>query len=189
MEQLKVTLTGVSPLMMHSSVLSNPMHPLTKEHKALTSKRKKTDEDHEAIAKSEWTASMYMDPQMGPYIPAMNIEATIMNGAKQQKLGTKFKSSVMVLEDKVPLQYNGPRNFEGLWGNPNHVDLRGVKVMAARIQRCRPVFPEWKVQFTLAYNPAVLDKRDIQKAVEDSGVLVGLCEGRPRFGKFTVDIK
>ena len=37
---------------MHSDKFANPLHPATKAHKALTGKRKKTDDDHEAIAKS-----------------------------------------------------------------------------------------------------------------------------------------
>ena len=56
METLNVRITGTSPLMMHSDKFANPLLPETKAHKALTAKRKKTDEDHEAIAKSELAA-------------------------------------------------------------------------------------------------------------------------------------
>jgi len=189
METLKITITGCSPMLQHKDTLSNPLHPLTKAHKAITGKRKKTDEDHEAMAKSEWTASMYHDSKIGPYVPAMMIEATIMEAAKLQKLGKKFKSAIMVVEDLIPLQYSGPRDLKTLWATPEFVDVRSVKVMSARIQRCRPKFDNWKLNFTLAYNPTVIDAREVTKALEDAGVLVGMGDFRPRFGKFDVVVK
>ena len=189
METLKVTLVGLSPMLQHRDTLANPLHPLTKSHKELTGKRKKTDEDHEAIAKSEWTASMYFDEKTGPYVPAMMIESTIMEAAKLQKLGKKFKSSIMVVEDQIPLQYEGPRDRAGLWNNPDFVDMRSVKVQQARIQRCRPKFNSWKLSFTVAYNASVVDARDIKKALEDAGTLVGMGDFRPRFGKFEAFVK
>ena len=58
MEIITVKLTGTRPLLMHADVFADPLNPLTKAHKALTSKRKNTDDDHEAIAKSEWRARL-----------------------------------------------------------------------------------------------------------------------------------
>lgn len=189
MEKIKVTLTGVSPLLMHSDRFSNPLDPMAKAHKELTSKRKKTDEDHEAIAYSEWRGAIYHDKKLGPYIPAMNIEATVMEAAKLQKLGKKFKSALMVIEDKVRLDYEGPRDIDSMFADPAFVDVRSVKVQQARLQRCRPKFDQWSISFTLAFNPAVVDRREVVKALEDGGQLVGLCDFRPRFGKFEVVVK
>lgn len=47
--------------MMHSDKLANPLHPATKAHRELTSKRKKVDDDHVAIARSEFIAGVYFD--------------------------------------------------------------------------------------------------------------------------------
>ena len=188
MERINVTLTGTSSLMQHKDTLSNPLHPLTKAHKLLTGKRKKTDEDHEAIAHSEWMASIYHADDIGPYVPAYMLEAAFMNAAKQQKLGTKFKSSVMLLEDRVPLEYTGPRDLEGLWGNHAYVDMRSVKVQTARLQRCRPIFHEWKLSFTVNYNPAIVERQEVIKALEDAGTLIGIGDYRPRYGKFSVSV-
>ena len=72
MKQLKVKITGVSPLLMHSDRFANPLDKATKAHKELTAKRKKTDADHEAIAKSEWLGSLYWRDDIGPFIPGQN---------------------------------------------------------------------------------------------------------------------
>lgn len=43
METLKVKIKGATPLLQNRDVLSDPLHPLSKEIKEITSKRKKTD--------------------------------------------------------------------------------------------------------------------------------------------------
>lgn len=184
METINVKITGVSPLLMHSDRFSNPLDPMTKDHKLLTGKKKKTDEDHEAIALSEWRGALYYDKSLGPYVPGQNIESTIVGGAKLQKLGTKFKSAFMVQQDKIAVEYTGPRTLEKLQSDPRFIDMRSVKVQQARIQRCRPIFTDWSLTFTILFNPEVIERRDVLKAVSDSGMLVGLGDFRPRFGKF-----
>jgi len=187
MRQLNVKITGRSPLLMHSDRFANPLDPATKAHKELTAKRKKTDSDHEAIAKSEWMGSLYHDQKIGPYIPGQNMDATLQEAAKLQKLGKRFKQAVMVLENEIPLQYEGPRDPEGLFA-AGFVDVRGVKVATAKLMRCRPKFREWGAEFTVAFNEDLLNAEEVKKAIADAGALIGLGDYRPRFGKFEAEI-
>lgn len=187
MKQIQVRITGIAPILMHSDRLANPLDPMTKAHKELTGKRKKTDVDHEMIAKSEWLASLYYSEKTGVYIPGQNIDATLQEAAKLQKLGKKFKSAVTVLEDEVPLIYECPRKPDELF-NAGFLDVRGVKVMTAKLMRCRPKFNQWAAQFTIVFNDDVLNQEEVLKALADGGSLVGLCDYRPRFGKFTAEV-
>lgn len=50
MQDFKIELRGSAPLLMHSSRLSNPLDPAAKALKSATSKRSKTDEDHELVS-------------------------------------------------------------------------------------------------------------------------------------------
>jgi len=52
---------------MSSAELINPLSPKTKAIKKITSKRGKTDDDHEQIALLEWEFLMYHDSKIGPY--------------------------------------------------------------------------------------------------------------------------
>ena len=64
MKSIKVKLSGSSALLMHSDRFANPLDPLTKAHKELTGKRKKTDDDHIAIADKNFlnrSAFYYID--------------------------------------------------------------------------------------------------------------------------------
>ncbi len=60
-EIIKANLIGISTLLMHNGRLANPTDKWTKALKEVTSKKKKTEEDHLEIKKMEWRASLYMD--------------------------------------------------------------------------------------------------------------------------------
>jgi len=186
MELLTLNVRGTSPLMMHSDKLANPLHPSTKVHKELTGKRKKTEDDHLAIARSEFIAGAYFDDVAGFFIPGSNFDATFLGGAKLQKLGTHWKRGALVITDKAALMFKGPSTPEALWEDQRFVDCRGVKVGQAKIMRYRPIFLEWECQLEVAINSDVLDLQEARKAIDDAGKLIGVCEYRPRFGRFEV---
>ncbi len=186
MELLKIKIVGTSPLMMHADTFANPLHPATKLHKALTSKRKKTDDDHEAIAKSEFLAGCYWSEGEGFFIPGQNLDATFWAGAKLSKQGVHWKRGALVATDKARLLFDGPRTPEALWEDPGFVDCRGVKVGTAKLMRYRPVFRQWATEVEVAVNTDVLNIEEAKKAITDAGALIGVCEYRPRFGRFGV---
>lgn len=188
MEQLAVKITGKAPMLMHSDRFANPLDPLTKAHKEITSKRKKTDEDQIAIAKSEFIGGCYWRKGVGFYIPAQNLDSCLIGAAKLQKLGVKFKQGVQVLEDELPLTGEMPKTPEKMWEDPEYVDARGVKVGQAKIIRYRPIFRKWSVNATVVFNPDVVSKGEVKKAIEDAGALIGLGDYRPRFGRFNVEV-
>jgi hypothetical protein len=186
MEMLNIRITGTSPLMMHSDRLANPLLPETKAHKELTGKRKKTDDDHLAIARSEFVSGAYFDEKTGFFVPGQNFDATFWAGAKLQKLGVHWKRGAMVMTDKAKLEFDGPDTPAKLWEDTRFVDCRGVKVGQAKIMRYRPIFLDWAVTLEVVVNPDVLDLKEAKKAISDAGKLIGVCEYRPRFGRFEV---
>lgn len=186
-ETLNVRLNGLSPLLMHNGQLADPLNTFTKQLKAVTSKRKKTDEDHEEIARIEWHASLYTDEDGKLAMPGENIESCIIAGAKKSKLGTQFKSSVFV--DGTPVvSYGGRKKAVDLWDDPQYRDVRGVKVGTARTMRCRPIFRSWSIDVEVQFNPELVNKADLIKALADAGQQVGLGDYRPKFGRFEVEL-
>lgn len=175
MDILKLKLTGTVPLMMHSDRLANPLLSETKAHKSLTSKRKKTDDDHLAIARSEFVSGLYFNEKIGVFIPGQNFDATFLAGAKLQKLGTAWKRGALVMTDRAKLIYDGPKTPEKLWDDTRFIDCRGVKVGTAKIMRYRPVFMEWAVDLEIAFNSEILDEGEVKKALSDAGALIGVA--------------
>ena len=179
-----ITLTGTAPLLMHNSRLSNPLDPATKALKKVTSKRQKTDDDHEQIARLEFAGGLYLDPDVGPFIPGENIARCLVDGAKLTKMGVKVTRGVFISTDVNPLSYKGPRAEQSLW-DQGWRHMASVKVGTSRTMRCRPWFPEWAVQAEGVLDPAVLELDDLVTIASNAGSLIGLGDWRPRFGRFT----
>jgi hypothetical protein len=187
MDTVKLRIAGTRPLLMHADVFTDPLNPLTKAHKALTGKRKKTDDDHEAIAMSEWRGGMYFDDEIGPYLPSVVLESAMISGGKLSKMGTQIKRSLEVIGDKCRLEYEGPRKVEALWAKKFY-DARSVKVGQARIMRYRPMFKQWATECEIAFDPESMDRADIVRCMTDAGAYCGVGDYRPKFGRFSVAV-
>jgi hypothetical protein len=183
---LKVTLKGIAPLIHHADRLANPLHPLKKRMAALTGNRKKTDEIHEEIAKTEWFAGLYLDPTgKFPVVPGINFDATIREGAKASKRGKDVQRAVWTEEEFSPMVYTGPKDPEKMWEAGNFADVRSVVVSRARVMRTRPIFHEWQVVFHVNYDADIVNPEDLRAWIDYAGRYCGMCEYRPRFGKFS----
>lgn len=174
------------PLLMQAETLANPLSPVTRSHKAVAGKRKKTEEDYLWLLRSEWEASMYHTPEIGPYLPAINIEACIAEAAKASKQGKLVKQAVTVLTDRARLEYDGPRDKDSLYGDggTKFVDVRGVNVNGKKVMRARPQFLEWACEFDVAFMDDLIDAQDLFRIVEHAGRVIGVGTYRPRFGRF-----
>ena len=102
MKKLRITLRGTSPLIEHSPKCVNPLHPIAKEMKSYTSKRKKTEEDLQKISDLEWEAGVYWDDNIGLVIPNECLAATVQDYDKL-KTDVRFRDvrSVCVMRARV----------------------------------------------------------------------------------------
>lgn len=189
MKTIQVTWKGITPLIMHSCKCVNPLHPIARELKKYTSKRNKTDEDLIKISDLEWEAGAYWEDDIGLYIPAENVEATIVNGAKANKKGKDIQKYCNVLDLYIPLDYGENLTKEELVANYRYRDTRIMTVMRSRITRTRPRFDQWKIRFRMQYDDTMMDIDTIVNALEYAGAYVGLCDSRPKYGKFVVTVE
>lgn len=199
-----VKIIGRSTLMNHNVQLANPLNPIVKMIKSYSGKRKKTDEDLEVLSQLEWVGGLYTsepfeDIQVSNGIvtpvgggacilPAVGIEAAIISAAKKFKLGTTFKSAILIDEDPI-IDFPGKsKPIAELIRNPKYTDVRAVTVNRAKIMRTRPVFPDWSVSFDLQYLPDQISKQQIKDVLDVGGRVVGMFEYRPRFGSYTYEL-
>lgn len=189
MRNLKVTWKGVTPLIMHSCQCVNPLHPIAREIKKYTSKRKKTEEDLLRIADLEWESGAYWKEGIGPYIPAENVEATIINGAKANKKGKDIEKYCDIEDLYIPLDYGENLTKEQLIADYNYRDTRIMTVQRSKITRTRPRFDQWKITFHMRFDETKIDLETVTNAIEYAGQYVGLCDSRPKYGKFVAIIE
>lgn len=193
MKELNVRLQGIMPgLLMHSDRGANPLNPDARKLKELTSKRVKTDEDYEDIARAEWELAMYWDDELGPYIPSMNIRASLVGGAKFNKLGAGVQRSLLTTTERTKLDYDGPTAFYDLYKSGQFTDVRSVVIGRKRIMRTRPVFHNWSLIFEMTYDENQLEESDLMLAFKNAGKMVGLGDFRPQtggmFGRYSAKV-
>ena len=185
MKKLHITLNGTSPLIEHSPKCVNPLHPLAKEMKKYTSKRKKTEEDLIKVSDLEWESGVYWDDNLGLVIPNECLAATILEGAKLNKNGSAIQKYAQIVTALAPLDIGEPQNYEKL-----KTDVRSVCVQRARVIRTRPRFNTWRCEFDLLFDETKIDPDIIALAIENAGNYVGLCEMRKMgYGRFAAAIE
>lgn len=189
MKTLRVTWKGITPLIMHSCKCVNPLHPIAKELKKYTSKKNKTEEDLNIISDLEWKAGAYWDDEIGLYIPGENVEATIQNGAKVNKKGKDIQKYVDVKDLYIPFNYGENLTLDELVSKYEYRDTRPMNVQRSKVIRTRPRFDQWNITFTLVYNEDKIDLDTIVNAIEYAGQYVGLCDSRPKYGKFVAIVE
>ena len=190
MKILKFRFESVSPLLQHDDKMANPFNDYTKRMKAISSKRKKTDDDLMEMARIEWVASLYHTERKGYYMKAECIEAAMLAAAKDKKLGKAFQAAVSVPDDPVFHFEHESLPPEELFRMDAYRDFRTVKVQRAKILRCRPIFCDWHCDVDIWYEESRWNERELKDVVDFAGRYVGICDYRPKFGRFkAIEIK
>jgi hypothetical protein len=99
------------------------------------------------------------------------------------------KEGVFISTDVNPLAYKGPRDIDGLWRDESFRHIASAKVTTSRVMRCRPIFRSWAVDAQGELDAAVLDLVELSQIAETAGHLIGLGDWRPRYGRFTAEVK
>ena len=186
-QTIQLKMTGLRPLVMHNGLMADPTNPLTRRIKEIVSKgsKKLTDADYEERDWLEWQAGLYWSEDCGAYIPSDNIERCIQLGAQKSRIGKDVAAAVFCSESAIKLQYDGPKDMRKLYDAGNFILRKGVAVQKSRLIRIRPMFPTgWKLQFQLEFDDNIINAKNLLKAVSDAGMLIGLGDRRPKFGRF-----
>lgn len=186
--EISITINGVRPLLMHNSRLANPTDTWTRKIKEVTSKRKKTDEDHAALSWLEARGSCYETDDGKLALPVDNVFGAIFVAAKAFKLGTRMKGALVPITDIEPLYLNGETRDATEHVNDGNIDIRSVQVQRARVMRSRPIIEApWSVTHQFEFMPDEINATELQQILERAGKIVGVGDYRPRFGTFTAE--
>ena len=192
LSKFKIKIVGVTPLLMHSCRMANPLDEYSKAAKAISSKHhsKKTDEDHVELSKIQFIGSSYYDTEIGYYMPAENIEACIRNGARVNKNGKNVVMAVKVLDSKIPL-ITDTNNLspDKLFENQDFVDVRFVNINKAKVLCTRPRFERWECEFEVEVDTDILTIDEFIQSLDYAGSRACLGDYRPRYGRFECKVE
>lgn len=200
-ENINFTIRGTASLLLQNGKAADPLNPINKLTKPISSKRGKTDEDHELLANLEWVKYFYPseDGIIGiengkvvlegygiPIIPGEIIESLLIEGAKKIRKGEHFKCAI-ISNGNWPILYKGAKTIKELFGDHNFRDMRMVSISGKRIPKCRPCFKEWSLNFNVEFLPELLNRQDVIDVLDIAGKRCGLCDYRPQHGRFVIE--
>jgi len=180
MKEIKVTLVGVTPLLMHSAKMM-----LEDKDKVVRSKVKGKAVDYNAQAE-KYT---YRSKNKDLYVPANAIKGAMVNASAGKKSGKFFMKPIIAGSVYI-------RPFEVSLGTKviEEVDIRTVvnkNMRSARIIVARPRFNNWKIDFTIVYDSVRVGTGVIKEILEEAGWRIGLLSFSPRnygeFGQFKIE--
>lgn len=183
-------ITGTTPLVYHNIRLADKQDPIVKEIAEINKKGKnKTPEDQLEIEHLEFLGGLYYDKGLGVYMPTWNIVRSLETGARITREGATVIRAVVVLGDRVPLVYNGPRTPEELWAQPEFRLRRTVGVQRDRVTRMRPIFREWSLTFEAEVLTDVIDPEALARIGTTAGLTAGLGDARKLgYGRYKVEM-
>ena len=186
-QQLSVALKSEAPILLHNGQTSDPLNYYSKEIKKISSKRNKTDADHEELARLEWFASLYLNKKEQLVIPSHMLEAMFVNGAKKTRQGKQAQAGFFV-ENNPLLEFDGQGlTPEELWERDQNRYVMAVNVQRNKIMRTRFITEDWELNLVCNYNNEHFNKSSVVEIFQTAGANVGIGDWRPKFGRFFVD--
>lgn len=188
--RIQVTLVGTAPLLMHNPRMVDPNFDMNRQIKALTSKRKKTDEDNRQIERLEWFGGLYEED--GVIVqPTSKPRKCIINTSRISKLGKAMERALSFDALNVPLIYDGPKDTEKVYADPRFTSRLSVGVNGKRVMRVRPQFPKgWSLVLVGEFVPdAGVNFDEFARIVKLSGIVEGIGDNRVNgYGRFNGEV-
>jgi hypothetical protein len=136
------------------------------------------------MARLEFLGSLYVQNQE-PCIPGEMFEAALVEAAKKIKRGQQAKAGI-VCYGNFPLAYDGPHSPNDLWEDQRFRLVVGVRIQRNKVMRTRPIFRDWAAEVSVDFMPDQLNKSEIEEMVRTAGIVIGIGDWRPKFGRFAI---
>jgi len=174
--RLTASIIGVSPLLFHAW---NVASVAGKAAAAKGSKAKKSD---------DLESYVYRDADGYLGVPGQNFAASIQQSAKFMQDPRSPRKSAFDLAKAGVIALDVVAQFQPKTASWDYEDSRRVTVQRNGITRVRPAMREgWQLTFELLITtPEYLPLPVMTHLINQAGRLVGLCDFRPTFGRFSV---
>lgn len=193
-QQARIAITGISPLLQNNPQTVDPFNHYAKAKKAITNKKtSKTDDDLIELGNLETESKLYFDDEIGVYIPATWItEAIICTGFSVAKIGrAKMRGGLFATEPKIKLKYRGMNKVKTITDVVMNSEFRHrmlLKQGQVRVPKDAPIFHDWSFETVVEFDDTVVDMGSLRRIVERSAKYGGFGDFRPTFGRATAEV-
>lgn len=177
MKKIQLHLTGISPLLMHSTAGMNVVNDGLK-----------TRSSH-ITGEEEAEMGAYRNPDGSLCFPTIGVLRSLWDAASGIKVG-KLTARKALAGLLLQEEFGTLTDDLGTPLTKFEVDQRFVKVGTARVPRCRAKILEWQMVVNVEYDPNLLTIQAIEELLNRAGSLVGIGDYRPStgggpFGRFS----
>ena len=181
---------GTSPLLMHNPRMVDPDFDLNRQIKALTSKRKKTDDDNQTIERLEWFGGLYEDGGVVVQ-PTSKVRKCLINTGKISKMGKSLERALAFTALNVPIAHSGPASVDELFADKRFHSRLSVGISGKRVMRVRPQFMPWALTLDgLLVDDAGINWDEFVRIADLAGTVEGIGDNRVNgYGRFSAKLK
>jgi hypothetical protein len=188
MESLNFEIIGVEPLLMNNPQAADPFNGYSKVMKEITGKKKKTEDDLLELRKYEAQSKVYLDKEIGIYVPSTWVMASLAGASYNKAKISKamVRSSVFPTESKLKLNYDGQelvKGVEDISGNPKFVTILLLKQGQNKLPKAAPIFHNWSFQCELEFDSTIINRRDLVGILQYASNYGGFGDFRPTYGR------
>lgn len=194
MRKLNVKFSGLNPLLMNNPQMADPLNGFKKKCATITKKGvRRTDEDHAHLGDLEVEAKVYFNDELGVYIPARWIMASLckVSNAVAKISKASIRSAVFPVQEKVKLYYlhdDIVKTPFDIVGNPALRHKMLLPQGQVRLPKHCPMFTNWSFSFDLEYDDTVADFADLERILKYGAKYGGFGDFRPTFGKAEAEV-
>ena len=172
-----VTIEGIAPILFHR---------MTEEEQESMAQSRTGGTRTVAQKRKEALSKVYRNGD-GLFCPGENIKKALLQACTKASLKYGKKALYGYVEALVFIE---PHQVSFGKLEPDFVDERVGRIpprTGGRVIIYRPGLHEgWVLSFTLAVMDDRIPEDHLKRALDEAGVLVGLCDHRPEFGRFVV---
>ena len=187
--EVKITIKGTEPLIMHSAYGLNQRTELAQEKQEIVRRKgsNRTDADDARLAIIECQQSFWLDDAGEITIPPEAFRSCLETAARKLKQGGDVREGLIVF--RSAFKYDRDK----LGNTPEEVANKAqfvtpVVVQRSRMERVRPKFDEWSATFSVEYDEELVDRAKLERWIDIGGRRIGLGDWRPeksgRYGRF-----
>jgi hypothetical protein len=138
------------------------------------------------ISRIKFLSSLYINN--GVYIiPSSHFEQSVIESAKEVKLGKKFERNFRIFSDGILDFPDKNKTPEQLYEIGTYVDVRAVGIKNVKITTTRAIFPQWETKIECFFDETQLNKSEVWLAMTNAGLRYGIGTYRACYGRYRIE--
>jgi hypothetical protein len=195
MRNAKISITGVSPLLMNNPQTVDRFNKFAKRMAAINAKKtRRTDDDYLELRDLEMESKSYFDEEIGVYVPSSWVSEAIATAAfRVAKISrADIRGAMFTTEDKVRLIYRDMdkvKKIDDIVKNQAFRIVLNLPQGQTRLAKAFPIFHHWSFETAVEFDDKIIDPDSLSRIIDHTARYGGFGDFRPKFGRASAEIK